>query len=39
MTSLYLDTNIGCIENRVNGWTAEDEGRVTLVSLIKKLFA
>ena len=37
MTSLYLDTNIGCVENRVL-WTAKDERRVSIISMIAGLF-
>ena len=39
MTSLYLDTNIGCTLEVKQAWTREDEGKVSFLSLLKKFFA
>lgn len=37
MSSLYYDTYVGCVPSNPNGWTAEDEGHVSLVSRILKV--
>ena len=37
MTSLYLDTNIGCLETKIT-WTAKDERRTSLLSMIRDFF-